>query len=67
MPDKGKRQCILCVHMDTKNTWVDAHVYLVAIWPVNRHGHQTTLLSWPYGKMLDQTLFIELIFYQPDR
>ena len=41
--------------MDTKNTWADAYVYLVAIWPVNRHGHQTTLLSWPYGKMLDQT------------
>ena len=41
--------------MATKNTWVDAHVYLVAIWPVNRHGHQTTLLSWSYGKMLDQT------------
>ena len=53
--EMGERECMLSFPMATKNTWVGEHVYLMAIWPVIRHGHQSTLILWPYGKMLDQT------------
>lgn len=31
------------------------NVYLIAMWLVILHGHQTTLISWTYGKILKQT------------
>ena len=57
MLDVRESQCKLRGHMTTKNTWVGVHVNLVAIWPRNVYGYQTTLVSWPYGHLLNQTQY----------